>query len=131
MYFRVELVMSSKYLSSHIFIDIWNDCSCGSQLSFICKQAHNLHYVSTTGTSLAQVSKFLFINLPWLALSPHSRKVMGLNSYRGLSVCSLHVLSACVGSLQVFWLSPRVQRHVWAMLIVHFKLYLSMSCLLV
>lgn len=60
-----------------------------------CKEAHNLHYFSTMGTSpcLAQVSKFLFIILPWLALSPHSSKVMGLNSYRGLSVCRLHVLS--------------------------------------
>lgn len=47
-----------------------------------CKEAHNLHYFSTMGTSpcLAQVSKFLFIILPWLALSPHSSKVMGLNS---------------------------------------------------
>lgn len=129
MYFRVELLMSPKYSSSHIFIDIWNDCLCGSQLSLICKQAHNLHYFSTMGTSpcLAQVSKFLFIILPWLALSPHSSKVMGLNSFI-LSVCRSHVLSACVDSLQVFWLSPRIQRHTMAML--SYLLVWNQPCLL-
>lgn len=95
-----------------------------------CKEAHNLQYFSTMGTSpcLAQVSKFLFIILPWLALSPHSSKVMGLNSYRGLSVCRLHVLSACVDSLQVFWLSPRIQRHAMAML--SYLLVWNQPCLL-
>lgn len=95
-----------------------------------CKEAHNVHYFSTMGTSpcLAQVSKFLFIILPWLALSPHSNKVMGLNSYRGLSVCRLHVLSACVDSLQVFWLSPRIQRHAMAML--SYLLVWNQPCLL-
>lgn len=84
-----------------------------------CKEAHNLHYFSTMGTSpcLAQVSKFLFIILPWLALSPHSSKVMGLNSY-----------SACVDSLQVFWLSPRIQRHAMAML--SYLLVWNQPCLL-
>lgn len=81
-----------------------------------------------TSPCLAQVSKFLFINLPWLALSPHSSKVMGLNSYRGLSVCRSHVLSACVDSLQVFWLSPRIQRHTMAML--SYLLVWNQPCLL-
>lgn len=50
----------------------------------------------------------------YFTLLPHRQKVLSLtpSCSQALSVWSLHVsLHVCVSSRQVFWLSPKVQRH--------------------